>query len=199
MEQFQSDGACPLGPRVAPGASGVTLSERRIIMGKLDISKTAEINVNPSKAWEVIGPNFLNIADWGRGIKKSWNNESAKKTFEDAPAGGRFCDVTGFGKFDERIIHYESEKLEITWSATGEKLPSFISGLQNALHVEQIDENSCRINAHITADLNGIKGTLMGPMLKKNFSKTVEGFLKDWKEYAETGHVSGAKQKELAR
>ena len=58
-------------------------------MKKLDINKSARVNVSASEAWQVIGPNFLNIADWGRGINKSWNNESVVKEFDDAPAGGR--------------------------------------------------------------------------------------------------------------
>ena len=43
-------------------------------MGKLDIKETIEINTSAEKAWEIIGPNFLNIADWGRGMSKSWHN-----------------------------------------------------------------------------------------------------------------------------
>lgn len=94
-------------------------------MGKLDIKQTLEVQTNASKAWKIIGPNFLNIADWGRGIHKSWNNDTAR-TFDEAPAGGRFCDVAGFGKFDEKILHFDAERYEITWSARGDKLPKFV-------------------------------------------------------------------------
>ncbi len=34
-------------------------------MGKLDIKESIEINTSAEKAWEIIGPKFLNIADWG--------------------------------------------------------------------------------------------------------------------------------------
>ncbi len=166
-------------------------------MSKLYIKKTLEVKTNASKTWDVIGPDFVNIANWARGIYKSWNNESAQKKFENAPTGGRYCDLAGFGKFDERIIHFDEEKYEITWSATGEKLPKFITGLQNALNVEKIDEYRCRITANINADLNGVKGFLMGSIIKKNFSKTFDGFLQDWKIYAETSVISETKQREL--
>ena len=139
-------------------------------MGKLDIKQSTEVNASASKAWEIIGPNFVNISDWGRGISKSWKNDSAQQNFADAPAGGRYCDVSGFGKFDERIIHFDSGNHEISWSATGEKLPGFVSDLQNALSVQTIDENSCRITSNITANLGGIQGFFLGPIMKKNFS-----------------------------
>lgn len=168
-------------------------------MGKLDIKHSIEVKTTASKAWEVIGPNFLNIADWGRGIKKSWKNDSAEKSFANAPAGGRFCEVAGFGTFDERIINYNSIEHEISWSATGAKLPKFISGLQNALKVEIIDDNTCQISSNITANLNGIGGFLLGTMIKKNFSKTLHGFINDWKIYVETGQVSEKKLKELIK
>lgn len=166
-------------------------------MSKFDIKKTIEVKTNASKTWDVIGPNFLNISDWARGVNKSWNNESVQKINENAPAGGRYCDLARFGKFDERIIHFNEEKYEITWSATGEKLPKFILRLQNALNVEKIDEYRCRITANISADLIGVRGFLMSSILKKNFSKTFDGFLHDWKTYAETDQVSETKQKEL--
>jgi hypothetical protein len=166
-------------------------------MSKLDIKKTIEIKTNASKTWDVIGPNFLNISDWARGVYKSWNNESVKKIKDNAPTGGRYCDLAKFGKFDEKITHFNQEKYEITWSATGEKLPKFISGLQNAFNVEKIDEYRCKITANISANLNGVIGFLMSSVLKKNFSKTVDGLLHDLKTYAETGQVSETKQKEL--
>lgn len=166
-------------------------------MGQLDIKKSIRINTSASKAWEVIGPNFLNIADWGRGVIKSWDNEKAAKKFHDSPSGGRHCDVAGFGKLDEEILHFDANKYEITWSASGEKLPGFISNLQNAIVVEAIDENSCHATSNITASTSGPMGLLLGPVMNKKFSSTLEGFLQDWKIYAETGRVSETKQREL--
>jgi len=81
-------------------------------MGKLNIVDSVVINTNADKAWDIVGPNFLKISDWGRGINKSWENVSILKRIEDAPAAGRYCDVKGFGKFDERIIHYSSDSRE---------------------------------------------------------------------------------------
>ena len=168
-------------------------------MGKLDVKQSIEINTSAEKAWEIIGPNFLNIADWGSGVNKSWDNESVSATFEGAPAGGRFCDLGKFGKADERIVHYDQAQKEITWSAKIDKMPSFLLGLQNALKVEGISENSCRVSTNITADLKGLRGILLGIPIKNNFTKILKGFMKDWKTYAETGEVSETKKREIAK
>ncbi|MDH4092074.1 MAG: hypothetical protein OEV24_16570 [Cyclobacteriaceae bacterium] len=168
-------------------------------MKSLDIKESIDVNVNASRAWEIIGPNFLNIADWGRGILKSWKNESAPQKFENAPAGGRYCELVGFGKFDERIIHFDSGNYEITWSAAGVKLPKFVSGLQNNLKVAVVDEHKCTVTSNITANLSGMPGLLLGSLLKKNFTKQIHGFLQDWKIYAETGEVSESKKREIAK
>jgi len=168
-------------------------------MGKVDRKDLIEINTSAERAWEIVGPNFLNIADWGRGVNKSWNNESVLATFEGAPAGGRFCDLGKFGKADEQIVHYDQAQKEITWSAKIDKMPSFLVGLQNALKVEGISDNSCRVSTNITADLTGLRGILLGIPLKSNFTKLQKGFLKDWKTYAETGEVSETKKRESAK
>jgi len=168
-------------------------------MRKLDVKESIEINTSAQKVWEIIGPNFLNIADWGRGVNKSWKNDSMPTTFEGAPAGGRFCDLGKFGKADEQISHYDQVEKEITWSAKIDKMPSFLVGLQNALKVEEIDENSCRASTNIQANLTGLRGLLLGGPLKSNFTKLLKGFLKDWKTYAETGKVSETKKREIAK
>lgn len=168
-------------------------------MKKLDIKESIDVNTGAEKAWQIIGPNFLNIADWGRGISKSWKNDSAPATIEGAPAGGRFCDLGKFGIADERILHYSDGQKEITWSAGSEKLPGFLVNLQNALKVETIDENTCRVMSNITADLTGVRGFLLGAPIKSNFTKLLKGFVKDWKTYTETGKVSETKKREMAK
>ena len=168
-------------------------------MGKLEIKNSFEVNANAGKAWQIVGPNFVNIADWARGIKKSWENESAQKSDQDAPAGGRYCDLGSFGIFDEKILHFDEDKHEITWNAYGEKLPKFVSGLQNAITVETIDSNKSRITSNLSADLHGLSGFFMGNLIKKNFAKQIKVFMSDWKTYAETGQISDKKQREISK
>ena len=164
---------------------------------KLDIKESIEVSVAAEKAWEIIGPNFLHIATWGRGVKKSWNNEKLPPNKPGAPAGGRFCDLGKYGIVEETVLHYDQNKKEITWSAKSEKLPGFVKNLQNALKVETTSETTCKVTTNISADAKGLGGLFMGGMIKKNFTKQLGGFVKDWKIYAETGEVSPAKKREL--
>ena len=168
-------------------------------MKKIDIKESIEINTSADKAWEIIGPNFLNISDWGRGVNKSWNNEAITPSFDGAPAGGRFCDLGKFGNADERIMHYDQINREITWSAKVDKMPGFLIGLQNAFTVVELSESTCLVSSNITAELKGLRGLLLGAPIKGNFSKLIKGFLKDWKTYSETGEVSETKKRELAK
>lgn len=168
-------------------------------MKKLDIKLSKEIDASADNVWEILGPNFLTISEWGTGIISSVDNADASIKFDKAPAGGRICDVKGFGKFDERILHYAHDKREITWSANSPKIPGFVKGLQNAFKIEQLAGEKSKISSNLTADLRGIGGFLLGGQLKSNFQKAIEIFLLDIKVYAETGEVSQRKKRELAK
>ena len=167
-------------------------------MSKLDIKESIEIDTPAEKAWEIIGPNFVNIGDWGRGISRSWENDDIPTSIDGAPAGGRFCDLGKFGTADEKIVHYNEQQREISWTASISKMPGFLNNLQNELKVEEVNEDTCKVTTNITAELKGLGGLFMGGMIKKNFSKLLKGFVKDWKTYAETGEVSETKKRELA-
>ncbi len=166
-------------------------------MGQLNNKKSIEVNASINKVWEIIGPNFADISKWARGINNSWINEDIPKEFDDAPAGGRFCDVKGFGKMQEDILNYDSTNYNITWTADGEKIPGFVKRLQNSITLEKVSETKTKITSHLTADLLGVKGKLLGGVISKQFSKAIDGFFTDWKIYAETGDISATKKREL--
>jgi hypothetical protein len=167
-------------------------------MRKVSIKESCEIKTSDEVAWGIVGPNFLQIADWARGVNKSWKNELTPITIDGAPAGGRFCDLGSFGKADEQIIHFNDSLKEISWGAKISKLPKFVTKLQNNLKVEKLNEKTCLVSSNITAELKGLMGLIMGFYMKKNFTKLIKGFLKDWKAYAETGEVSETKKREIA-
>jgi acylphosphatase len=165
-------------------------------MGKISVEHTVEINSPASKTWTIVGPGFINIAAWGSAILKSWENETITTRINNAPVGGRLCEVKGFGTMDEQIIHYDAAKMEMGWSAFTPKLPGFVKNLKNEVKVEAHGDNGSRATMCISADLSGIGGFLMSSFLKMNFGKTLQGLLRDLKAYAETGVVSDLKKRE---
>lgn len=168
-------------------------------MRKLDVKVSREINATAEQVWQILGPNFLTISEWGGGILSSVNNPEMKIVFDGAPAGGRICNVKGFGDFHEKILHYSDAKREITWSADSPKIPGFVSGLQNAFQIKDTGHGKSIITSNLTSDLKGFRAWLLGGVMKKNFSKTIEAFLSDLAVYAETGEVSAKKKRELER
>ncbi len=166
-------------------------------MKHISVRKETTIKESSSNVWEILGPKFVDISKWGSGITKSWEIKTTNKKLNDAPVFGRHCDVLGLGIITEEIVKYDSKELEISWSAKADKLPSFVMNLQNNFKIEIKDDNTSLVHVHLNADLNGIKGFLLSPMIKMKFSKTLDVFLSDLKSYAETKKVSSRKQKEI--
>ena len=166
-------------------------------MIKMNIKTSATIKTSSDKVWKVLADEFLDISKWARDVNDSYDNFSTNKKLDGAPSEGRFCEVSGFGKVDEQIIHFDKNKRELTWTANADKMPSFVNNLQNAWQVEEIDNSTTQVTSNISADLTGILGVMMYPLMKMNFSKLVKGFIEDLSSYAISGHVSSTKKKQL--
>ncbi len=166
-------------------------------MQVINLKATQEAHISADKAWEIIGPQFLHIADWSRGIYRSWNNENVPASIEGAPAGGRFTHLGKYGKADERIVHYDEDKMEVTWSAKLQFLPNFVRSIKHALKVREIDDNLCLLSNIITVEASSITALLLKRQFEREFREGVDKFLIDWKVYAETGEVSEAKKLDM--
>lgn len=166
-------------------------------MSNISIKNSVTIHASADRVWEIIATEFLEISKWARDVNDSYDNPSATTVPEGAPSGGRYCEVSGFGKVDEHIIHFDKNKQEIIWTAAADKMPGFVQDLQNAWTIKQVDENTAIVSSHLTANLTGFLGTIMAPLMKLNFSKLVRGFIEDLTTYAETGKVSQTKKKQL--
>ena len=72
-------------------------------------------------------------------------------------------------------------------------MPGFVSNLQNRWDLRQVDANNTEVRNRVTADISGLIGTIMKPMMKNRFSKSLDVILEDLAHYAEKGEVSPAK------
>jgi hypothetical protein len=163
-------------------------------MRLIHMKASQEAHASAERAWDIIGPQFLNIADWSRGIHRSWENEKVPNRINGAPAGGRYTFLGQYGTADERIIHYDAKNMEITWSARLSFLPNFVSSIRHALNVREIDNNLCLLSNIITVEANSYAALLLKKRFENQFRDGIEKFLIDWATYAETGEVSEAKK-----
>jgi hypothetical protein len=167
-------------------------------MGKLIVTTSRTMNTSRDKIWDALANQFLDISAWASGILSSKNDSTLIKKFSDAPSGGRICNIKGVGDFYEEIIKFNSEEFEIAWTAKSDKLPFFVSGLQNEFHISQSENGEVIVTSNLSANLSGLLGFVMRPLMKMNFSKTVKGFLNELALYVEKGEISKAKKKEQA-
>lgn len=168
-------------------------------MRLIHLKASKEAHASAHNAWQVIGPQFVSIANWSRGIHRSWENEKVPNTIEGAPAGGRYTFLGQYGTADERIIHYDEQNMEITWTARLSFLPNFVSGIRHALKVREIDNNLCLLSNIITVEANSYAALLLKKRFEIQFRDGIDKFLIDWATYAETGEVSEAKRFELSK
>ena len=168
-------------------------------MRLIHIKASKEAHASAQRTWEIIGPEFLNISNWSRGIYRSWNNEKVPNRINGAPAGGRYTFLGKYGTADERIIHYDEQNMEITWNARLRFLPNFVSGIRHALKVREIDNNLCLLSNTITVEANSYAALLLKKRFENQCRDGSDKFLIDWATYAETGEVSEAKKLEAGK
>jgi len=164
-------------------------------MGKIDVKRKTTIDATVEELWKILSGGFNDVGTWASGVNWSKPNPQATEVLDGAPTGGRICDVPGFGRTDERIIRFDVESHTIGYNATSEKMPGFVSNLQNIWNLREAGPEAARVSSNLTADVRGIRGVVMGPMMKSRFGKAIDRFIEDLRVYAETGEVSEHKRR----
>jgi len=164
-------------------------------MGTIGVKRETTIDATVEELWQILSGAFNDVGTWASGVNWSKPNSQATEVLDGAPTGGRICDVPGFGRTDERIIRFDVESHTIGYNATSEKIPGFVSNLQNIWNLRETGPEATRVSSNLTADVRGIRGVVMGPMMKARFGKAVDRFIEDLRVYAETGEVSEHKRR----
>ncbi|MEQ9297125.1 MAG: SRPBCC family protein [Cyclobacteriaceae bacterium] len=161
----------------------------------MDIRQEIIVNRPAAEVWEVLGNQFSDAYKWARGLDHSKGHGTP--SFDDAPCGNRTCQVPGFGQIEEVIRKFESENHVLSYEVT-KGFPGFISSAVNTWTLVP-QGLSTKVMMHMQMQTTGIKGALMGPMMKMNLNKLITGVVKDFKTYVETGKPSAQKAKEIAK
>jgi hypothetical protein len=164
-------------------------------MGKIEVKRESTIDATVEELWQVLSGGYTDVGSWASLVNWSKPNPEAIEILDGAPTGGRICDVPGFGRTDERIIRFDVESHTIGYSVIAEKIPGFVSNVQNIWSLREAGPEATRVSSNLTADVRGIRGVVMGPMMKSRFGKAVDRSTEDLRVYAETGDVSEHKRR----
>ena len=160
----------------------------------MQFQKSIRIDADTDTVWDVVAHQFDAVGEWSSAVQSSGPNPEAS-TPEGATVGGRVC-ATDFGDLKETFTAYSEENKRFTFEVTG--MPSFITKAQNTVTVKPAGANASEVSLNILMETNAI-GKIMAPMFKIRLTSTLNTFLDELKDYAESGTVSAKKQKQLAK
>lgn len=164
------------------------------------IEKDFVIDAPVDRIWEILADEFEEVGSWASGLTSSGPNPKAQR-LDDGTAGGRVCEIPGFGFTDERVVDYRPDERQLAYSVDAEKIPGFVQNITNRWTLRPhgtAPGSSTHVSMRFSADVFGPLGALMKPMMRRKFDKTLSAAEADLRAYAETGRVSPAKAKELA-
>lgn len=159
----------------------------------MEVRKEITVNKPVSEVWNVLGGQFSDAHKWARGLDFSQGSGTPK--FQGAAHNNRTCEVPGFGTIQEEIIKFDTHNHILAYEVV-KGFPGFIASAINTWALQPVG-NQTIVSAHMVMQTKGFKGAIMGPMMKMQLKKTLEGVLQDLKIFVETGKVSQQKEKEL--
>ncbi len=163
----------------------------------LEVTKAFPVDADPDELFAKLTTEFTDVSRWATGIRESAPNPKYAPV-ADGVAGGRVCQVDGFGSIDEQLVQYEPATRRFAYTAEAEKIPGFVKELKNQWTIARAPGGRSIVRMRLTADVTGPLGAIMKPMMRRKFDKTLDGVGDDLLAYAERGTISAAKAKELA-
>ena len=153
----------------------------------MNISQSVTIDAPAEQVWDVLAHQFYDVDRWLSSVHTSGRRGSVA-TVGDFPheSGGRACD-TSLGAFRETVQHYDEKARSLGYSAEGDKMPFFVKHLQNNWTVTPSGPSRSRVDMALEARLLPVFAQLMGPVLKRQFSKVTSEAVEELKHYVETG------------
>ncbi len=164
----------------------------------IEITKSERFDVSADRLWHILADEFDRVGDWARAVDSSAPNLDVAAP-DGADIGGRVCQAPGFGAINETFTAFDPTARSYAFKATASKIPGFVRNITNHTRVISRGSDAAEVEVTITADTDGLRGTLIKPLMARQFSGTIDGLLEDLRSYAETGQVSAAKRKALAK
>lgn len=153
------------------------------VIGEVDVAAPAE------RVWSILVDDFYSHHEWSSAITSI--------SPHDKVAGGRFCEVPGFGTTDERITLLDRKQMQLIYSIDASDVPDFVEGTENAWKVSDLGSGRSRIRSTVTATVTGDLADEVAPQLEGQMKATQGSVLEDFRVFVETGQVSDSKSSSL--
>ncbi len=163
-------------------------------MSIIVVETTTEINASPDVVWKIVAEEFDTVSKWATAVRKSYENPDATRVAQNVPSG-RVCETYSFGNVVEKVTNVDEKERELTWQMSPQRSPSFVTDMQDIWTIKDLGDNKTKLTSKVSANLTGIMGFLMKPLLKMNLSKAENTTFEDLRVLLETGKVSKSKQK----
>lgn len=154
-------------------------------MRQINVVGDVEVDAPADQVWSILVDDFYTAHEWSSSITSI--------TPHDTVAGGRYCEVPGFGTTDERITLLDREKMTLVYSIEASEVPHFVEDTENEWIVADIGGDRSRISSRVSATVTGNTADAVAPQLEQQMRATQGAVLADFKVFAETGEMSEAK------
>jgi hypothetical protein len=164
--------------------------------GPKTIYQEVVINASIEKAWEVLGPQFVDAHKWASSISHSeaLNNES----LNGSTCTERGCSVKGMGDIKEKLLTYSADNRSLSY-IVHDGMPKMVKSATNHWRLVDLGNGKTKLKMKIEMETQGFMGWLMGGMMKKKMTKLSSNIAQEFKYYVETGKPHPNKIKALAK
>lgn len=160
----------------------------------MDIERSITIHAPAEHVWDILATRFHEVGSWASMIDTS---DALGVTSGPAGVADRVCN-TPQGVFKEKVTHFDAQARSFAYQAY-EGLPGFVREGGNTWWVEELGGGQTKVSFRMRFDLRPVANVLMGWMLQRNMGRLADDVAADLKAYAETGRVSEAKTKAIAK
>lgn len=159
---------------------------------KLSVDTVREIPLPVEQVWQILAVDFEDVASWASNVTRSGPNPATPVPFQGATSGGRVCEVTGFGRTDERLTSFDEASRTFAYTVAAPRMPGFVHDMTNAWRVEQLDAGRSRVTSSASAELSGPLAPLFRPVMRRLVKRTLGVALDDLQALAASGRQRAA-------
>lgn len=148
------------------------------------IESKIRINAPKAKVWEALS-DFGGIQNFHTGLKSSHSTSATN----GGVGATRQCDLKPMGVIQEKIIEWNDGESMLVAITEGKNMPPIDFSSNNTTGGFKLKEIGMQteVTFSLQYKTKGVAGAAMNPMLKGQFTKTVEAVVKGLKFYVEKG------------